>query len=257
MKKLLFFDIDGTLYDNKNDAVPSSTIEALKLLKENPNVEVAIATGRANFILDRVEEILPFFDAFVFLNGLHITYKGKDVYCHIPDKNSVSELIKTFKLKGLVHGGFNRTNEYISGLTPKIIDDFAAVNLEVPEIIDLEEVSELMQVYFFGSKEDFEDIQKNHPEFKVVPWHTNGADILPHNISKEVGVKMLAEQLGYDIKDVFAFGDAANDLEMINSVGTGVAMGNGIDELKSVADYVTDPVNENGIYNALKHFKLI
>lgn len=257
MKKLVFFDIDGTLYDNEHDQIPLSTIEALKLLKQNDDVEIAIATGRANFILDRVQPIIEYFDAFVFLNGLQIVYKGKEIYCHIPEKGSVQSLLQSFKARNLIHGCFNRTDEYISHLNDKIIDDFSSVNLEVPEIIDIEEVDDIMQVYFFGDDEDFKHIQDLHPEFRVVPWHTNGADILPHDISKEVGIKMLSEKLGYSMEDVFAFGDASNDLEMIKAAGVGVAMGNATDELKAVADYVTDPVSENGIYNALKHFNLI
>lgn len=257
MKKLLFFDIDGTLYDNGNDQVPASTIKALELLKNNPDVEIAIATGRANFILDRVKDIMHYFDAFVFLNGLQIIYRGVEIYCHIPDQEHVNELIKSFKDKELIHGCFNPTAEFISEINEQIQVDFDSVNLDVPEIIDIEEVEDIMQMYFFGNRKDFDHIQELHPNFRVVPWHTNGADILPHNISKEAGIKMLAEELGYDMLDVFAFGDAPNDLEMLKAAGVGVAMGNGTDNVKEVADYVTDAVSEDGIYNALKHFNLI
>ncbi len=257
MKKLLFFDIDGTLYDNENDQIPASTIEALKILKDNPNVEIAIATGRANFIMDRVKNIIDYFDAFVFLNGLQIVYKGEELYCHIPEKNSVQKLIKSFKDKNLIHGCFNRYEEFISEINVKIQSDFNAVNLEIPSVVDIEEVDEIMQVYFFGSVDDFAHIQKEHPGFRVVPWHTNGADILPHDISKEVGIKMLAEKLGYEMKDVYAFGDAPNDTEMIKAAGVGVAMGNATAGLKEIADYVTTNVNDDGIMNALKHFKII
>lgn len=257
MKKLLFFDIDGTLYDNKNDVVPESTIEALRELKKNPDVEIAIATGRANYILHKVENILEYFDAFVFLNGLQIVYKGEEIHCHIPEKNSVDKLIQSLKEKEIVHGCFSRYDEFISHVTEDIQNDFDSVNLQVPKIKDLHEVEEIMQVYFFGDEGDFQKVQDEHPEFRVVPWHTNGADILPHHISKEVGIKMLADELGYDMKDVYAFGDAANDIQMIKAAGTGVAMGNGIEEIKDLADYVTDSVDNDGIYKALKHFNII
>ncbi len=257
MKKLIFFDIDGTLYDNKKDQIPRSTVKALEELKKNPNVEIAIATGRADYILGKLKEILPFFDAFVYLNGLHIMYKGEELYCHIPDDESISNLIMTLKRNEFIHGAFSKNGEYISEITPKIEADFEAVKLDVPTISDLTDVSNLMQVYFFGSHDDFEMVQEAHPEFRVVPWHSNGADILPVGMSKEVGIKMLAKKLGYNLKDVIAFGDAANDLQMIKTAGTGVVMGNGIEELKAIADYITDPVDQDGIYNALRHFKLI
>lgn len=257
MKKLLFFDIDGTLYDNDNDMIPKSTVKALQLLEENPDVEIAIATGRANFILDRVKSIIPYFDAFVFLNGLQIVYKGEEMFSYFPNKDDVRNLIKTFKEDNIIHGCFNRDSEYISDTNESIETDFASVNLELPIIKNIEDIDDVMQIYFFGGKPEFKKIQELHPNFRVVPWHTNGADILPQDISKEVGIKMLAKELGYDMSDVFAFGDAPNDIEMIKAAGVGVAMGNSVEELKASADYITNNINEDGLFNALKHFKLI
>ena len=54
-----------------------------------------------------------------------------------------------------------------------------------------------------------------------------------------------------------AFGDGGNDLSMLKHVHIGVAMGNAKDYVKDVADYVTDSVDEDGIYNALKHFNIL
>ena len=54
-----------------------------------------------------------------------------------------------------------------------------------------------------------------------------------------------------------AFGDGGNDISIIKSAGIGVAMGNAGPDVKRVSDYVTTTVDENGIYNALKHFSLI
>jgi len=76
-------------------------------------------------------------------------------------------------------------------------------------------------------------------------------------MSKEFGIRKLAEELGYDLKDVYAFGDALNDMEMIKVAGVGIAMGNAKEELKAIADYVTDDINNDGIMKALKHFKLL
>lgn len=66
-------------------------------------------------------------------------------------------------------------------------------------------------------------------------------------------------QIHYGIteQEIIAFGDAENDLDMIEFAGIGVAMGNAKDEVKAVADYVTTDVDENGIWNACKYFGLI
>ena len=67
----------------------------------------------------------------------------------------------------------------------------------------------------------------------------------------------MSECLGISRKDTFCFGDSVNDIEMLRAVGTGIVMGNGEPAAREAADYVTDPVAENGIYNALEHLGLI
>jgi hypothetical protein len=54
-----------------------------------------------------------------------------------------------------------------------------------------------------------------------------------------------------------AFGDGGNDASMIRTAGIGVAMGNALDSLKKEADYTTTSVDDDGVLNALRHFKLV
>ena len=54
-----------------------------------------------------------------------------------------------------------------------------------------------------------------------------------------------------------SFGDGGNDTSMIVQAGIGIAMGNAIDELKELADYVTTSVDDDGILNALRHFNVV
>ena len=58
-------------------------------------------------------------------------------------------------------------------------------------------------------------------------------------------------------QEIIGFGDGENDADMLAFAGIGVAMGNGVDAVKAVADYVTDDIDADGIANALKHFGLI
>ena len=54
-----------------------------------------------------------------------------------------------------------------------------------------------------------------------------------------------------------AFGDGENDIPMIKAAGIGVAMENGMPEVKAIADYITSDVKEDGIVAALKHFEIL
>lgn len=76
-------------------------------------------------------------------------------------------------------------------------------------------------------------------------------------VSKASTLRLFCEQLGVPMSQVMAFGDHGNDVEMIRTVGLGVAMGNAIDELKAVADLVTGTNDDGGIAQVLaQHFDL-
>ena len=82
-------------------------------------------------------------------------------------------------------------------------------------------------------------------------------DIVPKDSGKDKGIIEYCKLRNIDIKDTMSFGDGDNDREMLKTTGIGVAMGNAIDSVKVVADYITDRIDEDGIYNALVHFGVI
>ena len=82
-------------------------------------------------------------------------------------------------------------------------------------------------------------------------------DVVPKGGSKAKGIKKLIARLGFDMKDVYAFGDGLNDIEMLKEVGTGIAMGNAHEAVKMHADFVTSHVAEDGIVNGLKKVGLL
>ena len=80
---------------------------------------------------------------------------------------------------------------------------------------------------------------------------------MPKGGNKSVGIEKLLESFGISPQETMAFGDGGNDIGMLKYVGIGVAMGNAENEVKEAADYTTDAVDEDGIYNALKYFGVI
>ncbi|MCI5501534.1 MAG: HAD family hydrolase, partial [Lachnospiraceae bacterium] len=82
-------------------------------------------------------------------------------------------------------------------------------------------------------------------------------EIVPLGCSKASGMKYLMDYFKIPVEDTFAIGDSSNDLPMLEFAGTGIAMGNSSDIVFKHADYITDDILEDGIYNAMKHFKLI
>ena len=80
-------------------------------------------------------------------------------------------------------------------------------------------------------------------------------EIFPKNSGKHIGIAELNEILG--VKHHVYFGDGSNDVDPLREADFGIAMGNGTQEAKDVADYVTSSVSEDGVVAALKHFDLI
>ena len=67
----------------------------------------------------------------------------------------------------------------------------------------------------------------------------------------------MCDLLNISLDQCMAFGDAGNDIEMLQMCGIGVCMGNGKEMAKKAADYITTDIDDDGIYNALKHFDII
>ena len=86
---------------------------------------------------------------------------------------------------------------------------------------------------------------------------TGGADVLPRFLSKAYGMQKLAAWWGIEMEETAAVGDSLNDYEMIQTAGTGIAMGNATDGLKAVADYVTSDIAQDGLRNAFVYLGLI
>ena len=82
-------------------------------------------------------------------------------------------------------------------------------------------------------------------------------EIVPKGFNKATGIQQMCEILGIAHEDTYAFGDSTNDLDMLKYVAHSVAMGDGMQQAKDAAEYVTTPLWGDGIYNGLKHYGLI
>ena len=88
----------------------------------------------------------------------------------------------------------------------------------------------------------------------VYPSKATYLEVMDLKGSKSNSVKFVSERLGLDRTEIIAMGDNYNDIEMIKYAGMGVAMGNAPDDIKAIADYVTDTNNNDGVRKALEKF---
>jgi hypothetical protein len=256
MKKIVFFDIDGTLLDHEK-SLPASTKKAIKLLKKN-GVFVAIATGRAPFMFESLLEELEI-DSFVSFNGQYVIFENEVIYDNRLNEDELQRLFQDTKKNEHPLVFMNEKTMKASVQHHHFIEkSLGSLNFSHPEEDATFYVNrKIYQTLLFCENHDEKLYFSNYPQFDFIRWHPYSVDILPKGGSKAEGIKKMIERLGFDLEDVYAFGDGLNDLEMLREVGTGVAMGNGVPEAKELADFITSDVSEDGIWNGLKELQLI
>lgn len=256
MSKILFFDIDGTLLNSKKE-IPSKTKEAIQLARQNGHT-IAIATGRAPFMFKEILQELAI-DTYVSLNGQVVVYNNKIVDHHPIDKNSLKKLVDT-ATKNNHSMVFLDENQMVSNKLDdfKIEKSLGSLKFPYPSLReDFYLTNNVYQALIFAGSQEEAMYRKKFEEFHFLRWHEHSFDVVPTDASKARGILKLADLIGFKMEDVFAFGDGLNDVAMLRAASVGVAMGNGVQEAKDAADYVTNHVDEDGIYHALKHFQLI
>lgn len=251
MKKIVFFDIDGTLLDH-NKKLPDSTKMAIAQLQNN-GIYTAIATGRGPFMVYPILEELKM-DAFVSYNGQLAVYKDDIVFKNplsTPKLEKLEEVTRSFQ-HSLVYMGMDRMYSNIE-YDERIAQSVGTLQMHHPQFLpDYYQTNDIFQSLLFIKENEEEYLQQFVDDFEFVRWHDLAIDILPKGGSKAAGITQLINKLGFKMEDVYAFGDGLNDIEMLGAVGTGVAMGNALDEVKSHADVVTDHVDQDGILKGLK-----
>lgn len=270
-KKILFFDIDGTLMMPVN-FIPESAKQALYEAKANGH-KLVICTGRSRAGVPELIEKLPF-DGFICASGGYVEYEGKQV-CHETWTPEVIERFVSFAVENeiLFHlqcSGktyvLKEQQEEIDQLWQEQCRKFGfpprslgAIAFSRDEIKDAPDVDKAM---YLTSPYTLREMQEKLPDYEVTgssfdKEEARSGEITAHGITKAHGMKCLLYHLEMDVSDSIAYGDGPNDHEMLAFAGIGVAMGNADNDLKKKADRITTAINEDGIYRSMKELNLI
>ena len=261
MVKAVFFDIDGTLISFKTHVMPESTRRALDELKEK-GIKVFVATGRSELGFKRAKEILNYdFDGYIYSNGQYVVVDGEVIRDMPIDSSDLNTVIENIKKHNIATSVSMRDKSFMTAVDDRVNSLFEYLGGTVAKV-NIEPVENILTapVYQFGAYvfEDENDLflagTKNLRPLRWIKWF---ADIIPIEGGKGHGIEAIADHMGINIDETMAFGDGENDLEMIEKVKYGIAMGNAIESLKEASDYVTEDADNDGIYKALKHFKVL
>lgn len=256
--KAAFFDVDGTLVSFNTHKVSSLTIKALETLHDN-GVRIVIATGRSTSNLDAVA-MLPY-DGVIALNGTEVILRDgtpisrhsipKEVFrrfCRLADKYDAAVAIS------------GDTGVFVNKITPRVRELAALVARPLPPEADLDSIfieGITSQLCLFADNDVEQTIISQLPELASARWCDAMADVNLAGYDKGTGLVEISDFWGIPVSKTIAFGDGGNDIPLIRTAGIGIAMGNSRDALKLHADYITRPVDEEGVAHALRHWTLI
>lgn len=258
--KIIFFDIDDTLYIKVQNRIPDSTITALQQLKAQ-GIIIAIATGRGLGVFPpTVYQLINTvgIDLLVTINGQYVRYQGETLV-HYPLKNEQIEQVTDYLVHEKIAYAY-MTAEKIFALSESFALKNSLNSLRIPyTLVEPNNFDKSLPIYqILAFYDDNSTVQLHLPDsLKTVRWHLSGVDILDKNGSKARGIEYALKKLGLSFTDAWAFGDGLNDIEMLQSVGFGVAMGNAHPDLKVVADFVCPAITDDGIYQGLKNLGVI
>ena len=268
----ILLDIDGTVV-NYDLQIPPSAREAISEARANGH-EIYLCTGRAKAeIYDFLWELG--IDGLILGNGAYVEHDGEVVHRQVMDQSTVERAIEWMESEGL--GYYLECNSGLFASDDLADKTAAAVGADNPNIREIWD--EAMAAAVNDTTRGHDDVNKIsfamhkdvdldalaklfEGEARISTWSASGkkpefGEFGQIGVHKAIGVNALAEHLGADTGEMIAFGDAAPDIELIELVGTGVAMGNGEDVLKERADLVTDHIDDDGLAKAFKKLGLI
>ena len=259
---ILFFDVDGTIWDYKN-YIPESAIEGIKKAQRNGH-KCFINTGRARaFVKD--ENLLNIgFDGIVSACGCMIEYNGETIYNRLISREDCERTVsvcRKYGFKPILEGPrylYMEMDDYKDDMFgQKIVAEMGDMLLGIDDCWGNWEMNKLSVT----CNSDPEITNRCYEElsdlYEYIIHTPTICEMVPKGFSKGTGIRKVCELLGADPKDTIAFGDSVNDVEMLKEAGIAVVMGRAPKEVKAIADHVTDNLEDDGIWNALKRYELL
>lgn len=255
-KKLIFFDIDGTLTSELDSTMLESTKQAILQARKNGH-KCIVNTGRTNKLVKDWLPQLVTFDGYLCGCGTHIIYENETLLhqtfdAHISQR--IVEGLRRYEIDAVLEGSENNYHEPIERMHTKEFQEFARQFQELGFGTCEDAIGNFDKFYCYaprpdqmpGFRQEFEQV------LDFIDREKGFYEIVPKGYSKASAIEYIADYLNMPMTATVAIGDSNNDLQMLSCVETPIAMGNGNAQVKQIAKYVTTDVEQDGIYHALE-----
>lgn len=268
--KMVALDLDGTTL-NSDKEISQRTLKAFKVTMEK-GVHIVISTGRTFNSLPKQLFEVKGLEYVITSNGAQITYlpSMKKVYENYITEHAVEEVVRVLKSYKLSAETFVEGKAYID---KNEFDDFrenGSSFRDVEYVLTTRNPIEDIHDYMIKNKNKIENISINFENLEdknriaevlnevdnitVTSSFEHNFEIGGANTSKGEALTFLMRKLGIKKEELMACGDSQNDSQMLKLAGIGVAVANADDQVKEIADYITDNHNNDGVAKAIEKF---
>lgn len=262
MRSIIFFDIDGTIAtEDERSFIPQSTRDAIKMAREKGNLTF-INSGRTAFnISPKVKELG--FDGYVCGCGTYIEYNNEVLFYRTIEKSECRQIADFLRKCNVTPVYEHRDGYFFDDKAPmsdglkEFMEVFVDAGIDISGRVEDDDFCYDKFVIWQNENSDMELFRREiSKEFSIIDRGNGFYENVPLGYSKATGIKMILDKLNIPIENAYAIGDSMNDMPMLEAVPNSIAMG-GAEKIYPYVSYITTPIEEDGIANALRHFELI
>lgn len=260
--KAVALDLDGTLLNSKKE-ISEENKNILKKLSEN-GVEILIVTGRPYPITKKIAQSLEIPLTVICYNGARVMNLKTDeiIFEKVLEENQVLKIIEFCRKNKKDLNLFQNDIWYVEDLE-SIGTKYYKNNSKLEPILRSFDTFDNLQMIKSIIIDENDILEKVEKELRDILGNTvyftysqdKYLEILNKDVNKGLTLKNVLEEKGIELSECIAFGDAHNDLEMLELAGVGVAMGNAHEILKSRVQHITDTNDNDGVAKFLKSWK--
>ena len=276
-RKAVFLDVDGTLVNDRG-LVPDTARRAVQQARANGHL-MFLSTGRS--MAELWPEIVEIgFDGYIAGAGAYVEIDGEVLVHHHLTDDVVRQVVAFFGERRVEY--FLESNDGLfgsDGIRPKltellfggVTDEAVLAELEkgLGGFIDAIRIgadplkTKINKVSFLDSSTSIDEIRAEFAGIlEIIPttvpmFGPNSGEMAQPGIHKAGGIELVCAHLGIDQADTIAVGDGHNDLEMLEHVALGIAMGNAPQVVKDAADDLTGTADEDGVHTAFARHGLL
>lgn len=259
-RKILFFDIDGTLLDNKTRKVPESATRAIAIARSCGHL-VFVNTGRSNSELRELKKLLEP-DGWLCGCGTYLEVAGEAVYHRVMPEGEPERICEEASAAGMDCFLEGRDHCYAKSRLSRFPEGMRMRGIKGVGIRYLEdgapcEVVEKFCVLTDGQSDKERFFRFLDGRMTVIDRGHGFYECVPAGHSKATAIDAMLERYGLTLKDAYVFGDSTNDIAMFEHVPNAVLMGEHDRELEPYATFITKNVEEDGIWYAMEQLGLL